>query len=122
MSTFDYLGSRASADKLIQKFGMQAVLRRASASPTDRTCWVVIVDYNPTDKSTSLANPTDRKVIMSAGLGDVPAMPPDNELDQLVTFVQPAGVVQNEVLPFTCPAKPIEPAGIVVVYEFTVRR
>lgn len=122
MASFDYLSSRATADKLLTKFGMNAVLRRASTSPTDRKCRVVIVDYNPSDKSTSLANPTDRKVIMSAGLGDVPAMPPDNELDQLVTFVQPAGVVEDEVLPFTCPVKPISPAGIVVAYEFTVRR
>lgn len=114
---FDYLGTRKTADKLIKKFGMRAVLRRGTS---DRECYVVIVDYMAQDKATQLANPTDRKVIMSAvGLDDVP---PDNEQDALVTFVQPAGTVENEVLPFTCPVNPVAPAGEVVVYEFTVRR
>jgi hypothetical protein len=114
---FDYLGSRATADRLIKKFGMRAVLRRGT---TDRECFVVIVDYEPSDKQAMLANPTDRKVVMSAvGLE---SQPPDNEQDMLVTFVQPAGVVEHELLPFTCPVKPTAPAGVVAVYEFTVRR
>jgi len=114
---FDYLGTRATASKLIRKFGMQATLRRGT---DERDCYVVIVDYMPVDRATQLANPTDRKVIMDAtGLDD---MPPDNELDVLVTYVQPAGTVQDEVLPFTCPVKPTRPAGVTVVYEFTVRR
>jgi hypothetical protein len=124
MSTFNYIRSRTVADKLIQKFGMAAVLRPVGAvdASQDRSCWVVITDYNPRDQETKLANPTDRKVIMSAGLGAVPNAPPNNETDLLVTFVQPGGTVQNEVLPFTSPVKPFSPAGVVVVYEFTVRR
>lgn len=124
MSSFDYLESRADADELIQYFGMQASLRRSTDTPTDRSCWVAIVEYEPSDKSTSLANPTDRRVIMSADLGAVLAEPPDSEKDVLVTYVQPAAnpPVINEILPFTCPVKPTAPAGIVVCYEFTVRR
>lgn len=118
-----YPAMRAVADRLIKKFGMQAVLRRgASPSQVDRVCYVVITDYLPRDAASQLANPTDRRVIMSAGLGDVPGTPPDNEQDQLVTFVQPLGTMVNEILPFTCPVKPISPAGVVVCYEFTVRR
>ncbi len=114
---FGYLGTRETADRLIKKFGMRAVLRRGA---TDRECFVVLVEYEPSDKATQLANPTDRKVIMSAvGLD---GEPPDNEQDKLVTFVQPAGVIELEELPFTCPVKPTAPAGVVVVYEFTVRR
>lgn len=57
----------------------------------------------------------------AAGLDD---MPPDNEQDELVTFVQPLTnpPVEKEVLPFTCPVKKTAPAGITVIYEFTVRR
>jgi hypothetical protein len=120
MSKFDYLGTRATADKLISKFGMKAVLRRATDNPTDRPCMVVVVDYMARDEASALANPTDRKVIMSAvGLDE---KPPDNERDELVTFVQPGGTVEDEVLPFTCPVNPVKPAGITVIYEFTVRR
>ena len=119
MATFDYLGTRGTADGLIKKFGMAAVLRRASV---DRDCWVVVVDEMPSDKATQLANPTDRRILMSAvGLDHEP---PSDELDQLVTFVQPPAPVpvENEVLPFTCPVKKYAPAGITVLYEFTVRR
>ena len=125
MPTFDYIRERGIADKLITKFGMAAKLRRiVSGSPVDRNCYVVITEYMPKDAASQLANPTDRQVIISAGLGDVPTMPPDFELDQLVTFVQPLGTtpVIDEILPFTMPVKPIRPAGIVVLYQTSVRR
>lgn len=122
MALFDYVKSRATADKLIQKFGMKAVLRRKGV---DRTCYVVIPEYLAREKPSDMANPTDRQVFIAAGLGDVPLTPPNNEVDQLVTFVQPLGTppVVDEILPFTGgPVKPIRPAGIVVVYQGTVRR
>lgn len=120
---FDYQGAISDADELIKFFGMDAVLRRASSSPIDRPCRVVIISYDPTDKSSSLANPTNRRVIMSAANDEIRAMPPNNELDQLVTFVQPPAdpPVEDEILPFTCPVKPTAPAGVPVLYEFTVR-
>lgn len=122
VASFDYGRSRKTADRLIRKFGMEAILRRRASSPTDRPCWVVIVDELPRDQAAQLANPTDRNVILSAvGMDE---MPPDNEQDELVTFLQPATVppVEKEILPFTCPVKKIAPAGITVLYEFTVRR
>jgi len=122
MTQFNYLRSKATADRLIKKYGMEAALRRATDSPTDRPCWVVVISYDPHDKATQLTNPTDRQVVMSpVGLENEP---PDNEQDVLVTYVQPAAnpPVVDEVLPFTCPVKPFRPAGITVLYEFTVRR
>ena len=118
---FDYIGMLATADQLLQQFGMKASLRRGGI---DRDCVVVITEYMPKDAQTQLANPTDRQVLISAGLGGVPAVPPDWEQDQLVTYVQPAGNLPtvNEILPFTMPVKPIAPAGIVVLYQTTVRR
>jgi hypothetical protein len=120
-TTFDYLHSRAVADKLIGKFGMKAALRRGM---TDRECWIVITDYLPHEEASQLVNPTDRKVIISAGLGAVPGEPPDNEQDKLVTYVQPLAnpPVVKEVLAFTSPVAPISPAGIDVAYQVTVRR
>lgn len=124
MAKFNYPKSRAKADALVTKFGMNAVLRRMSLAPgvTDRACVVCLPDYQTKDAASQLANPTDRLGYIAAGLGAVPTMPPDNELDQLVTFVQPLGVVEDEVLPFTKPIKPYKPAGIVVLYEVVVQR
>lgn len=116
MATFNYNAAQATADKLIKFFGMSAVLRRVSASPTDRPCVVAITDYLPKDRATQLANPTDRVVYMSAVGIEVP---PDNELDVLVPLVGPDA---NITLPFTSPVKIIAPAGIVALYQFTVRR
>jgi hypothetical protein len=68
-----------------------------------------------------LANPTDRRVILSAlNLSE----PPDDELDALVTFVQPLTdpPIEDEVLPMTCKPTKTAPAGLSVVWEFTVRR
>lgn len=118
-TTFDYVSTREMADSLIQRFGMKASLRR---NGVDRDCYVVITEYMPREQAAQLANPTDRQVYISAGLGGVPGMPPDREKDQLVTYVQPLGTVVNEILPFTMPVKPISPAGIDVCYETTVRR
>jgi len=54
----------------------------------------------------------------------VPGLPPDFNLDQLVTYKQPASTppVQDEVLPFTQPIELISPAGIVVLYQTAVKR
>lgn len=116
---FDYLQAQVDADELIQYFGMSAVLRRAGLA--DRPVTVCIIEFNPKEKATELANPTDRQVVMSAlGL----TVDPDNELDQLVTFVQPSTnpPVVDEILPMTCKPKRTAPAGVTALWEFTVRQ
>lgn len=118
IAPFDYAEMGMTADELIQSFGMKCSLRRNNV---DRVCWAVIYDYRPKDAA-QLANPTDRAAIISAGLGDVPTTPPNWEQDKLVTYVQPLGTVVDEILDFAEPLKPVRPAGVVVVYECTVRR
>lgn len=120
---FDYDQAITDADELIQFFGMDAVLRRVGSSPVDRPCRVAIIKYSPREKPGSLANPTDRMVIMSAANSEVQLMPPDNEQDQLVTFVQPPTnpPVVKEVLPLTCKPEQTAPAGVTVLWQFTVR-
>lgn len=118
---FNYVRSRAMGDRLIKKFGMSAALRRDGV---DRQCVVVMPEYMSRENPSQMTNPTDRQVFIAAGLGDVPTTPPDNEIDQLVTYVQPLGTppVVDEVLPFTAASvKPIRPAGIVVLWQATVR-
>ncbi len=119
MGLFNYVRSKQVADRLIRRFGQNAVLRRETSSPTDRVCYLIL-DPTPHEASASMTNPTDRRIYMSVvGLED---MPPDNEQDQLVLFVQPGGTAEKEVLPFTAPVKVTGPGGIDVLYEFTVRR
>jgi hypothetical protein len=108
----DYAALRTDvADSLIQEFGMKASLVRDG---TYRDCWIAVTDYQPKDAASQFANPTERQVAISAGLGDVPATPPDQELDQLV--------IQNEILVFSEPVKVISPAGVPVVYLAKVKR
>ena len=118
---FDYTAMAEVATQLLQQFGMVASLVRGGVY---RSCYVCMTEWMPKDASTQLANPTDRQVFISATYGGVPAMPPDWEQDQLVTYKQPPSTppVQDEVLPFTMPIKPIQPAGIPVVYQTTVKR
>jgi len=118
---------QGTADELIKYFGMPAVLRRVSTSPTDRPCVIAIIEFNPREQASELANPTDRKIVMSPldpTTGLVMEVPPDDELDALVTFVQPMGAVPVvlEILPLTCKPKMTAPAGVNCLWEFTVRR
>jgi hypothetical protein len=124
--TFNYPHSQSEADALISFFGMAAMLRRVGSSPEDRPCTVVVNEYDP-HEVTALANPTDRKVLLSPidpSTGDPLEIAPDNEQDQLVTFVQPPASppVIHEILPMTCKPKPTAPGGVTVLWEFTVRR
>ena len=118
---FDYVAMAAIADQLIQEFGMVATLRRVGIA--DRSCFVVVPDFLPRDQQSQLSNPTERMVLISATYGGVPALPPNNELDQLITYVQPAGTIVDEILAFTgSPVKLYKPAGTVVLYQATVKR
>lgn len=124
---FNYPGMQGVADDLIKYFGMGAVLRRPGATPTDRPCTIAIIEFDPREKANELANPTDRKVVMSPldpTTGLLLAISPDDEQDALVTFVQPPTdpPVENEVLPMTCKPKMTAPAGVNCLWEFTVRR
>lgn len=116
-STF-YSQMASVADTLLQQFGMAAVLRRATDTPTDRACQIAIVDYEPRPNDQALANPTNRRVLMSAITPTIAAEPPDYEQDVLVTL-NPDGS-DNQILHFAQPVKIYSPANTVVLYEFTV--
>ena len=111
-----YAEMLAIADELITNYGMAASLRDNSTGAL-RDCTIAITDYAPRDAQTQLANPTERTVLFAAGLGSIPGKAPDWQNEQLVTYVQPAGIVVNEILSFSQPLKLYSPAGIVVLYQ-----
>lgn len=116
---FDYAGMLANVvAPMMAQFGMQATLRRTGVG--DRSCMACVTKYNPMDMATRLDNPTARIVLIDPSYGGVPAMPPDWQYDQLVTYVQPGGTEVNEILPFKQPLELIAPAGIVLLYIGTV--
>lgn len=125
-SVFDYPAMQKTADDLIKYFGMRAVLRRVNSSPTDRFVTIAIIEDKPREKPNELANPEDRDVVMSPldpDTGLVLAIPPDNEQDVLVTFVQPMTnpPIMKEVLRLTATPKQTAPADVNCLWEFTVR-
>lgn len=117
-----YLEMLAVADGLLKQYGMVASLRDNSTGAL-RACTIAITDYAPRDAQTQLANPTERTVLFSAGLGSIPGKAPDWQNEQLVTYVQPAAnpPIINEILSFSQPLKLYSPAGIVVLYQTTAK-
>jgi len=118
-----YAEMLAIADQLINQYGMTANLR-ANEGGALRPCFIVITDYMPKDAETQLANPTLRTVLFAAGLGDIPNGEPDWQNEMLVTYKQPVAnpPVINEILAFTEPLKLYSPAGIILLYQTTVKR
>jgi hypothetical protein len=123
----NYPALLAMCNQLIQADGQLASLvRTVNGVQTFRDCWCVETSYDPRDPMTALANPTARTFFIAAGLGGVPAMPPNNEIDQLFTYVQPitstAGATVYEKLAFKEPAKRYAPNGSVLVWSIEVLR
>lgn len=118
MTTFDYLKSRATAEKLIAKFGQTGALRRVSASgpaydpittTNDYTVKLVDLDYDETQISGTLITRGDRRVYLSTiGLSIVPA-----NGDKILI-----GGVEHAILG----VKPLQPSGTIVFWELQARK
>jgi hypothetical protein len=118
-ATVNYSRFKNTADSMITKWGMRAVLRRSTG---DRWCNVVITNFSPMERTGQTRNPLDRKVLVSSIDLD-PA--PDQERDRLITFVQPMdpnNPVEDEVLKIVEPPGKIAMAGSTVYYRLAVRR
>jgi hypothetical protein len=104
-------------DREIKRIGMIAVLRRQGAP--DRQCWMYFGKWDSRELMGRLINPGDRLAILSAvGLTD----PPNHTTDRLITFVQPAGKIEDENLRILSIAERIEPAGVAIVWKLQVRK
>lgn len=114
---FDYIKTRGTAEKLIENFGQDATLTQyansgTSYNPTrtgtDHTCRLVVTEYANRDIDGTLVLRTDRKAIIStAGLTVTPS-----KADTLTI----GGVVHQIV-----EIMPLEPGGIVVIWEAQIR-
>ena len=111
----DYSRQRSVADGMIRKYGVPAVLRRASG---DRSCVVFISDYTPQERVGKLINQTDRKALVTPVGLDVD---PDSEQDRLVTL-DPLTGAEKETLRIIAPVGKLAPAEIVIYWELQVRR
>lgn len=118
MAGFDYARSRATAERLIAKFGAVGAIRRSVTSgpdydpeitDTDYACTLVTLEYDDAKVDGTLIRKTDKLIYVStAGLSITLA-----ESDKVVAA---GDVYAIENL------KPLSPAGIVVFWEVQGRR
>jgi hypothetical protein len=119
MTTFNYTRSRATADRLITRFGQAGAIRRNTAgdgdpwepgagTDTDHSVQLAVIDYTSRDRDGTLIQQSDRRVLISAqGLAITPTSG-----DQVVIGGQAYAIID---------VKPLEPGGTVVMYEAQVR-
>jgi len=117
MTTFDYTRTRATAERLIARFGQTGTIRRTTSTgpewdPTqtvaDYACIFAVMDYDKRDVDGTLIRQTDRKVYLSTA---VLALTPETS-DSLVAGGVPYSIID---------VKPLSPAGTVVYYEVQAR-
>lgn len=118
MATFDYARARATAERLIAKFGTTGAIRRSvktgpdydpEITDTDYACTLVTLEYDDAKVDGTLIRKTDKLIYVStAGLSITLA-----ESDKIIAGGE---VYAIEKL------KPLSPAGIVVYYEVQGRR
>lgn len=119
MSAFDYGRSRATADRLITRFGQAGTIRRAGTptgdpwnptpgTPVDHACNLVVLDYMAREIDGTLIRSTDRKVYVAAfGLAIEPT-----EADRVVIGGAALEIVNVMTL---------APAGTAVYFELQAR-
>lgn len=123
MSTdpFNYIESRADADGLIDDFGTVAFVRRTvnsgtawepTQTTTDYATKAAVVDYTVQERKDSDIQVNDRRALVAAGpltaLGITSISAPD------------LLVIGSVAVPVVI-AKPINPAGTVVMYDCQLR-
>lgn len=118
--TFDYARSRATADRLIARFGQAGNIRRRTTTgpaydpsqgqPVDHPCTFAVLDYSAMEVDGTRVLATDKKVVLAKG-----ALTIEPSLDDVV--VEAGGAVYKIVS-----IKPLKPGSTVVLWELQVRR
>jgi hypothetical protein len=118
---FDYLESRDDADGLIEEFGAAASLRRnvvggtvfdPTLTPTDYPTLAVKVEFTLRQVQGGRVEDTDERWLVAAGPLDALGITSLATPDLLV-----AGGRERPILE----AKPLDPAGTVVMYDCHIR-
>tara|TARA_R110002051_G_scaffold230715_1_gene292710 strand:+ start:755 stop:1123 length:369 start_codon:yes stop_codon:yes gene_type:complete len=122
VTAFNYARPKATADRLLTRFGQLGAVRRPGTptgpdyDPTpgvdvDHAARFAVLDYEASEIDGSRVLATDKKVILAVGsLTITPAL--DDKL------VEADGTVYR-IIP---PLKPLSPAGTVVLFEIQCRR
>lgn len=103
-------------DRTLRTLGMPALLRRVGAD--DRSCTVVMDSFSALERMGRTLDPLDTKAYISA---KSLTLPPDSEKDRLVTLV-PGTTTEEAQYRIVDRPRPVAPAGVVLLYEMTVRR
>lgn len=116
MAAFDYSRAKATAERLIARFGKSGSIRRRTSTGdewdptrtlTDYDATLVVIDYSLSERSGTLIGATDRKVLIStAGLTITPT-----NADKLVVDGD-----EHEIVRIV----PLEPGATVVMWEAQV--
>lgn len=122
MTAYDYARPKATADRLIERYGQLGAIRRTGTptgpdyDPTpgadvDHPARFAMLDYETAEIDGTRVLATDKKALLAVGsLAITPAL--DDKL------VEADGTVYK-IIP---PLKPLSPAGTVVMYEIQCRR
>ena len=118
MTAFNYARSRATAEKLIAKFGMAAVIRRQTNTgpaydpvviDTDYPCTLVVLEYEDARVDGTLIRQTDKLIYLSTkGLTITPT-----EADKVIASADAYAILS---------IKPLSPAGLIVFWELQARK
>lgn len=116
MATFDYAKSRATAERLIAKFGMAGTIRRSvSSGPSydpvitdvDYACQLVVLEIDLSKVDGTLIQKGDRMVYVSTAGLSIQIV----ESDKVVIGGKEHAIRQ---------CKPLSPAGLTVYYELII--
>jgi hypothetical protein len=118
MAGYNYARTQLTANRLITKYGRNAVLRRASG---DRKIKCVMIDYSTREKISSggLITFADQKALISAL---AMTEPPDMELDVIVLGKNVRFIAPFETWRLMAPPSKLDPAGTVIYWEAQVRK
>lgn len=120
MTAFDYGRTKATADRLIERFGQSGFLRRRTTTgpeydptdgdPADHACRFAVTDYEASEIDGSRVLATDKKALLAKGsLSIEPAL---SDL-----LVESDGAVYKIVA-----VKSLKPGSTVVLWELQCRR
>ena len=113
MAAFDYSRAKATAERLIARYGKAGAIRRTASSgdawnptqtDTDHDCTLVVLDYSLRERESTLIGATDRRVLIST---DGLTITPTNA-DKLVI-----GSTVHEIVRIM----PLEPGPTIVLWE-----
>lgn len=128
MATFDYGRSKATAARLIKRYGQAGAIRRTTMTggdpwnPTPETndydCTLVVIEYSAFERQGSTIGATDKRVLISTEGVTIPAYDDDpdsanapTERDQIVVGAKVHEVVRVD---------PLNPGGTVVMWDAQV--